>query len=231
MAESAPRPGGGSTADESVAASAIRRYEVRLARDPTSLAFAPLANLYRKAGRTRDAIALCRDGLRRYPHYVTARLILAKAYVTDGDQESALAELTAVAAERPDDAEVHRLLADLYRRRGAFDRAAEHLDRVAALDPSDREAARLRDLLRRDGGAGDGSGLSKVLEDDTFITVSFGSACLDQGLVEEAATVFLRLLKRDPDNPRARELLEQALNPRGPRRRGAGGRDEDGASP
>ena len=48
MADSAPRPGGGGMAEDAVAASAIRRYEERLAKDPTSLAFAPLADLYRK---------------------------------------------------------------------------------------------------------------------------------------------------------------------------------------
>ena len=44
---------------------AIRRHEERLARDPGSLAFAQLADLYRKAGRMQDAIALCRLGLDR----------------------------------------------------------------------------------------------------------------------------------------------------------------------
>ena len=62
--------------DDALAA-AIRRHEERLARDPASLAFAQLADLYRKAGRTREAVALCRNGLVKHPHYTTARLILA----------------------------------------------------------------------------------------------------------------------------------------------------------
>jgi tetratricopeptide (TPR) repeat protein len=67
-------------ADDALLA-AMRRHEERLARDPGSLAFAQLADLYRKAGRTQDAIALCRQGLARYPQYATARLILAKAWL------------------------------------------------------------------------------------------------------------------------------------------------------
>jgi len=70
--------------DDAALTQAIRRQEERLARDPGSLAFAQLADLYRKVGRTREAAALCRDGLARYPHYTTARLILAKALVADG---------------------------------------------------------------------------------------------------------------------------------------------------
>ena len=225
MADSAPRPGGEGMAEDAVAASAIRRYEERLAKDPTSLAFAPLADLYRKAGRNRDAIALCRDGLGRYPHYTTARLILAKAYLSEGNQEGALAELDRVATQSPNDAQAHRLLADLHRRRGDLDRAARHLERVVALDPSDREAVRFRDLLRSGGAAGEGSGLGKILEDDTFVTVNFGAICLGQGLVDEAAAIFLRVLKRDPGDRAAREGLEEALGGRGPRRRSVGVRD------
>ena len=44
--------------DDALAA-AMRRHEERLARDPSSLAFAQLADLYRKAGRMPEAIALC----------------------------------------------------------------------------------------------------------------------------------------------------------------------------
>lgn len=225
MADSAPRPGGGGMAEDAAAASAIRRYEERLAKDRASLAFAALADLYRKAGRTRDAIALCTDGLGRYPHYATARLILAKAYLAEGDQEGALAELSRVVAQSPDDVQAHRLLADLYRRRGALDLAARHLGRVVALDPADREAARLRDLLRGGGAPGEGSGLGKVLEDNTFVTVSFATICMEQGLLDEAAAIFLRILRQDPDNLSAREGLEEALGGRSQRRRGSGGRD------
>jgi len=45
--------------DEPALADAIRRQEERLQRDPGSLAFAQLADLYRKAGRTREAVTLC----------------------------------------------------------------------------------------------------------------------------------------------------------------------------
>ena len=66
---SAPYNGLAMTADDVATAHAIRRQEERLQRDPTSLAFAQLADLYRKVGRTQEAINLCRDGLARYPHH------------------------------------------------------------------------------------------------------------------------------------------------------------------
>ena len=41
--------------EDGVLTAAIRRQEERVRRDPASLAFAQLADLYRKAGRTREA--------------------------------------------------------------------------------------------------------------------------------------------------------------------------------
>jgi len=93
--------GGTLTPDDLATLNAIRRYEERLAKDPTSLAFAPLADAYRKGGRARDAIRLCREGLERFPQYVTARLILAKALVDDGNPDGALDEVRAILANSP----------------------------------------------------------------------------------------------------------------------------------
>ena len=93
-------------------ATAIRRQEERLAKDPTSLAFAQLADLYRKAGRQADAIATCRAGLLRYPHYTTARLILAKALLVENDPTGALTEIEAILQVSPKDVQCHRLAAE-----------------------------------------------------------------------------------------------------------------------
>ena len=181
---------------------AIRRQEERLARDPASLAFAQLADLYRKAGRTRDAVALCRNGLTRYPHYTTARLILAKALVADGQLAPAQTELD-------------RLPAEIQRRLGHIDEAVRHLEAAVGLDPSDRESQGLLALLRAAGPpSSEATGLARVLSDDTFATVTFGALCLEQGCVEEAAQIFTRILRKNPDHREARDQLEGALRAR-----------------
>jgi tetratricopeptide (TPR) repeat protein len=202
--------------DDSALAGAIRRQEERLAREPTSLAFAQLADLYRKAGRTRDAIGLCREGLQRHPRYATARLILAKALLEAGDIDGALTELATILQATPKDVQCHRLAAEAHRRRGDVDAALRHLERVVTLDPGDRESRALLPLLRAE--VPDGSGLGRVLADDTFATLAFGSLCLEQGLIDESVMVFTRILRRDPGNPEARERLEAALHARSRRK-------------
>ncbi len=199
------------TVDDPAITGAIRRHEERLQRDPESLAFAQLADLYRKS-------ALCRRGLDRYPHYTTARLILAKTLLGEGDHDAALAELTSILGESPKEAQAHRLSAEIHRLRGDLDAAAHHLDAAARLDPTDRESRALLGLLRAAPHDGEISGLARVLADDTFVTTAFGALCLDQGLTEEALNIFIRILRKEPNNADARAGLEGALRARLKRR-------------
>ena len=219
MANPIPQ-GGGAAAEDPVAAGAIRRHEERLARDPASLAFAPLADAYRKAGRTREAINLCREGLGRFPHYTTARLVLAKAHLDDGNPDAALAELGLVLQASPEDVQAHRLTAEIHRKAGRLAEARRHLEQVVRLDAGDREARLLLDTLAADGRTGEGSPLGRVLADDTFATMSMGVLCLEQGLNDEAAQIFLRLTRKNPGDARARAGLEEALRAKTQKRKG-----------
>ncbi len=203
MVSPAPRAGGDGKAEEPAAILAIRRLEERLGKDPNSPTFAPLADAYRKAGRTREAITLCREGLARFPDYATARLVLAKALLEEGDPDGALTEVRAILAGNPADAQAHRLAGELERRAGRIPEALTHLRRAAALDPSDRESSLLAEVLEaRRNGRRAVSVLAHLLADDTFATVSFGTVCLEQGLADEATQIFLRILGKEPGSCR-----------------------------
>src|SRR5881296_794169 len=129
-----------------------------------------------------------------------------------------LAELTSILGESPKEAQAHRLSAEIHRLRGDLDAAAHHLDAAARLDPTDRESRALLGLLRAAPHAGEISGLARVLADDTFVTTAFGALCLDQGLTEEALNIFIRILRKEPNNADARAGLEGALRARLKRR-------------
>ena len=220
MIQPVPRAGSGVAAEDAAHAAVIRRYEERLANDPSSLAFAPLADAYRKAGRTQDAIRLCEEGLTRFPHYATARLILAKTLLDEGRLDRAQGELETIVTAGARDAEAHRLLGEIHRKAGHLDAALEQLEQAARLDPSDRESRLAAEMLRGRGRAPEGSPLAALLGDDTFATESFGALCLEQGLVDEAAQVLLRVLRKEPGASGARERLEQAIRLKMQRRKG-----------
>jgi tetratricopeptide (TPR) repeat protein len=204
---------------DSVLASSIRRYEARFAKDPASLAFAPLADLYRKAGRHQEAIALCREGLKRYPRYETARLILAKALFANGDLDGAEAEFKAMVALAPDNVQAHQALADINRSSGNLENALYHLEQVVALDRGNKEARALLAAFTNPAGEGSDAPLARLLGDGTFITMTFGTICLRQGCVDEAVAVFARILRKDPRHAEARQRLDDALRMKAQRRR------------
>ena len=206
--------------DDAALAGAIQRYEERLARDPTSLAFAQLAELYRRAGRPADAVVRCREGLTRYPHYTAARLILARALADEGQLDAAMAEVRAILDLSPKDVQGHRFAAEVARRQGDLDTAVHHLEAAVSLDRGDRASRALLGLLRADPASqAERSGVMRLLSDDTYVALPFGALCLEQGLVDEAAHVFTRLLRRNPNDAEAKAGLEQVLRAR-LRRRG-----------
>ena len=139
--------------DDRALADAIRRHEERLARDPESLAFAQLADLYRKAGRTGDAVTLCREGLHRWPHYTTARLILAKTLLAEGQLEPALAEMDAILQTSPKDVQCLPAGRRDPPARGPPRRGGGSSGEGGGLDPGDRESNALLALLRADTAA------------------------------------------------------------------------------
>lgn len=92
------------------------RRRVRL--DPASIAFAALAEEYRRAGRPEEAIATCKVGLRRHPAYVSARVTLGRALIDLGRYGEAREELEQVIKMAPENLAAIRGLAEIHQRLG-----------------------------------------------------------------------------------------------------------------
>jgi predicted Zn-dependent protease len=203
----------------------IRQFEARLAREPTSQAYAALAEAYRRAGRANEAVALCREGLARHPGYGTTRLVLAKALLETGDIRAARAEIHRFLAAEPDHEPALRIAVECSLRGGDPAEALGYARRLAALDPHDRGVQGLLRALEA-GVTGrvtsDVGGLWPLLVDDTYATVAFGDLCLAQGLTDEATAVFSRIVVRQPDHETARARLGDLGRPRGAARRPRG---------
>ena len=96
----------------------IEELRRRVQMDPASIAFAALAEEYRRAGQYDDAVATCRAGLQRHPAYLSARVTLGRALLEMGRFDDARVELEHVLRIAPENLAAIRGLAELHRKRG-----------------------------------------------------------------------------------------------------------------
>ncbi len=90
----------------------------RVQADPASIAFAALAEEFRRTGRNDEAIETCRQGLQRHPAYLSARVTLGRALIEAGDYDGARAELELVLQSAPENLAAIRGLAQIHERLG-----------------------------------------------------------------------------------------------------------------
>ncbi len=134
----------------------------RVESDPASIAFAQLAEEYRRAGQTEEAVRVSREGLTRHPGYLSARVTLGRALLDLGQLNDARTELQFVATEAPENLAAVRGLAEIFHREGDAVAALEYFQRALALARHDPELEEIVQQLSRQVGAeaGSSNGLS-----------------------------------------------------------------------
>lgn len=111
----------------------IQELRRRVALDPTSLAFADLAEAYRRAGDCGAAVSVCRAGLARHPTHLPARVTLGWSLLELGHPDQAQAELYYVLQTAPDSRAPLRALAESHQYHGDLHEAFHQLSGVASL--------------------------------------------------------------------------------------------------
>lgn len=121
----------------------LEELKRRVEADPASIAFASLAEEYRRAARFEEAVEASRAGLRFHPTYVSARVTLGRSLMELALFDQAERELHVVARLTPDNLAARRALGDLYWRQGDLGRALEQLRLAAGLAPGDGELSEM----------------------------------------------------------------------------------------
>lgn len=140
--------------------SRIDELRRRVQNDPASIAFAQLAEEYRRAGMTDDAVRICREGLTRHPGYLSARVTLGRALLDLGEQSEARGEFEFVVAEAPENLAAVRGLAEICHREGQLAEALSYYERALALSRHDPEIEEIVQQLSRQVGASQTQGSS-----------------------------------------------------------------------
>ena len=96
----------------------IEELKRRVHSDPASIAFAALAEEYRRAQRCEEAIETCTAGLIRHPSYLSAHVTLGRALIEVGRLEDARNELEYVLRLAPENLAAIRGLAEIHDRLG-----------------------------------------------------------------------------------------------------------------
>jgi len=120
----------------------------RVQADPASIAFAALAEEYRRDGNFTDAIDTCVAGLKRHPSYLSAHVTLGRSLIEVGRFEEAEQELQFVLRAAPENLAAIRGMADIHHRRreqnyddaSALARLQHQAQEETAPDPAATEA-------------------------------------------------------------------------------------------
>lgn len=208
---------GGDLGDE------IARYREILAREPSSVVFAPLSEAYRKRGMLSQAIEVCIQGLLHHPNLLSGRVALARALYDAGEIHKARQEAEAVVKSAPENLAALRLLASICRDQGDSAALLKALGAIVSLDPSDREALAELSALEQDGESSseDPAGESGK-KNREIITRTLAEIYAAQGYYDKAIEMYRKLRILDPADPslgRRMEELRQKATVRSPRGR------------
>ncbi|MFA5847943.1 MAG: tetratricopeptide repeat protein [Thermodesulfovibrionales bacterium] len=118
----------------------IEKLKEKVAKDPNSRLFVPLADEYRKIGKLDEAISVLLKGLDNQPSYMSARVSLGKVYLEKKMMAEAKTEFEKVISAIPDNLFAHKKLADIYRDSGDKDRAIREYKTVLKLNSLDEDA-------------------------------------------------------------------------------------------
>jgi tetratricopeptide (TPR) repeat protein len=124
----------------------VRLWSEEVARDPNTLAFLPLAHVYRQERRRDAALRLCLRGLERHPTHVEAHYLLGLLYREGGEEVKAFDEWDIALRLDPEHAAARRQIGLLCAAREEWAAAARHLEYAAHAHPEDAE---VRDALFR----------------------------------------------------------------------------------
>lgn len=118
----------------------IAELRRRVQADPSSIAFAQLAEEHRRAGDYDEAVRVCRAGLERHPGYLSARVTLGRALIELGQLDDAELEFDLVLGTAADNLAAIRGVAEIHKRRGDLQSALDHY-RSALAGPIPEAAA------------------------------------------------------------------------------------------
>ena len=213
-------------------ADAIRSYRRASELVPTSWEYLhELGQAYTLADSLEAAATVLLQSARQAPWEPSPHLQLAKVYRAIEREEEALEHQASFALLTPDQEEAKKLekrskehprdprvrndLATVYRRQGRLNEALSQFRKAVKLDPRNAPGfagigSALHDLGRFDEAVRAFAEASRHAPDLAAPYLGLGRALAARGRIAEAIEAWEQSLQRDPDQPEARQLVDEA---------------------
>ncbi|MEK6690925.1 MAG: tetratricopeptide repeat protein [Nitrospirota bacterium] len=161
----------------------ISKLAEKLARDPSSKLFIPLAEEYRRSGMLDEAIQVLSDCLKANPNYMTARVSLGKMLLEKGNIMEAQIEFEKVVQAVPDNLFAHKKLAEIYQKIGDMENLLKEYKIIISLSPKDKDVMKAIDDLE-----GNPAKMTPVVETTHTVEIDKSEDATKKSLIEELAT-------------------------------------------
>lgn len=180
----------------------VEQLQAKLAGNPSSPAFAQLADEHRRKGRFAEAVRICQDGLTRYPSYVSAYMVLGRAHQEQGDLLAARAAFHHVVEYDPENVLAHRALGEIAEAQQVIPEALASYRMALVLHPFAKEVrAAVSRLEASEGAAAPGAPPGRMekraeaapVVEEPVATETLAVLYAAQGAHERAADIHARL--------------------------------------
>jgi len=201
--------------------SEIEELQKKLQENPESMAFAPLAEAFRKEGKLDEALRVCESGLRKHPSYTSARVVLGRIYQEQGKEDQAISELGKVLELDAENIAAYSLLGSMHMAARDYQAAIGEYQKILSLNPDDETAQNsLREAIEK--VAGNRETVKPLPKDipsiepkppakETTATLTIAELYLNQGHTDKSIEVFQELLAHDPQNLILRQKLSEVI--------------------
>ncbi|MBW1998464.1 MAG: tetratricopeptide repeat protein [Deltaproteobacteria bacterium] len=194
-------------------------YDEILENSPSQATIFLVLSRMKGEGHLERVIERCRRALDAYPDDISIRKLLAEAYVESGMISEAEKELERVSQQLDSFASIYRLKAQVFTEQGRNDEAAKALELYLSHNPDDEEAVALlqglapeeepgaeKDLSPEEGPL---EGLEEGEEEPDIATPTLAEVYFNQGEIQEAISVYEKVLEREPEDQFSQHRLEQ----------------------
>lgn len=113
----------------------LERYLRIYQENPDSRVFAPLADMYRRLARYREAEQICREGLQRHPYYAGGKVALAYILFDTGRLPEAYQEINSVVTYYPDNLMARKIMVRVLGTMGDTAKARREYEALVQLAP------------------------------------------------------------------------------------------------